>query len=68
MIINVLSADGLVDNFLRSYAHIGMSDDADIPHVMISYQWGSQTTMLAVKERLKAEGYKVWMDVDNMRM
>jgi len=40
--------------------------DADVPHVMISYQWGAQTTMLAVKERLKAEGYKVWMDVDNM--
>lgn len=42
------------------------SENVDIPHIMISYQWGSQATMVAVKERLKAEGFKVWMDVDNM--
>jgi len=40
--------------------------DSDIPHVMISYHWGSQKTMLYVKDKLKAAGYKVWMDIDNM--
>ncbi|XP_046350499.2 uncharacterized protein LOC124131331 isoform X2 [Haliotis rufescens] len=35
-------------------------------HVMISYQWGDQKTLLQVKELLKADGYKLWMDVDNM--
>ena len=40
--------------------------DSDIPHVMISYHWGSQKTMICVKDRLRTAGYKVWMDVDNM--
>ncbi|XP_064644563.1 uncharacterized protein LOC135498267 [Lineus longissimus] len=48
-----------------------ISHDADVvaseaPHVMISYQWDSKPVMLKVKDRLKAEGYKVWMDVENM--
>jgi len=33
---------------------------------MISYHWGSQKTMIYVKDKLKDAGYKVWMDVDNM--
>jgi len=33
---------------------------------MISYQWQAQKTMILVKKRLKAEGFKVWMDIDNM--
>ena len=40
--------------------------DSDIPHVMISYHWGSQKTMIYVRDKLKAAGYKVWMDIDNM--
>uniref|UniRef100_K1PV25 Uncharacterized protein n=1 Tax=Magallana gigas TaxID=29159 RepID=K1PV25_MAGGI len=36
------------------------------PHVMISYQWDSQSTMLKVKESLKEAGFKVWMDVENI--
>ena len=44
------------------------SPDADIPHVMISYHWSGQEIMIRVKEKLKAVGYKVWMDVDNMSM
>jgi len=33
---------------------------------MVSYHWGSQKTMIYVKDKLKNTGYKVWMDVDNM--
>ena len=43
-----------------------LKDSDDIPHVMISYHWGSQKTMIYVRDKLKAAGYKVWMDVDNM--
>ena len=35
-------------------------------HIMISYNWGSKPKMLKVRDRLKAAGFNVWMDVDNM--
>ena len=35
-------------------------------HIMISYNWGSKPIMLQVRDRLKAAGFNVWMDVDNM--
>ena len=35
---------------------------------MISYNWSAQQTMMKVRNRLKAAGYKVWMDIDNMSM
>lgn len=35
-------------------------------HIMISYQWGNKPTMLRVRDNLKAAGFNVWMDVDNM--
>lgn len=35
-------------------------------HVMISYQWDTQETMLRVKQDLEAQGYTVWMDVEQM--
>ena len=35
-------------------------------HIMISYNWGSKPIMLKVRDRLKAAGFNVWMDVDNM--
>ena len=41
-------------------------DDSCAGHVMISYQWDVQPIMLKVRDRLQAEGYDVWMDVDNM--
>lgn len=44
----------------------GVSEDPNAPHVMISYHWAAQKTMILVKQRLKAEGFKVWMDIDNM--
>ncbi|XP_041350494.1 uncharacterized protein LOC121369460 [Gigantopelta aegis] len=40
--------------------------EANARHVMISYQWESQSIMVMVKDRLKQAGYKVWMDVEFM--
>ena len=36
-------------------------------HVMISYQWDSQEVLIEVKNRLQANGYRVWMDLEQMR-
>eukprot|EP00794_Sanderia_malayensis_P012816 gene12816-14129_t len=36
-------------------------------HVMLSYQWNSQKEVVRIKERLEADGYDVWMDVDDMQ-
>ena len=33
---------------------------------MISYQWDVQSSMIQLKNKLQADGYKVWMDVDQM--
>ena len=38
----------------------------DTKHVMISYQWDVQTLVIKLKDRLQADGYKVWMDIDEM--
>ena len=40
--------------------------DEDIKHVMISYNWGCQEQMLILRDKLRAAGYKVWMDVDSL--
>ena len=33
---------------------------------MISYQWDVQTLVIQLKNKLQADGYKVWMDIDEM--
>jgi len=35
-------------------------------HVFISYQWDSKQTVLKVRDRLRAAGYRVWIDEDDM--
>jgi len=35
-------------------------------HVMISYQWDAQEVLVEVKNKLKASGYRVWMDLEGM--
>ncbi|KAJ7380757.1 hypothetical protein OS493_007135 [Desmophyllum pertusum] len=35
-------------------------------HVMISYQWDVQRLVIQLKNKLQADGYKVWMDIDEM--
>ena len=36
-------------------------------HIMISYCWAQQETVLKVSARLQAAGYSVWIDVEQMR-
>ena len=36
-------------------------------HIMISYHWNCQKTMLVVKTELESKGLRVWMDVDKMK-
>ncbi|XP_074615176.1 uncharacterized protein LOC141874718 isoform X1 [Acropora palmata] len=36
-------------------------------HVMISYQWDTQETMLRLKTELESKGLRVWMDVEQMK-
>jgi len=36
-------------------------------HVFLSYQWDCQALVKAVAQDLKARGYKVWLDVEQMR-
>ncbi|XP_072020800.1 uncharacterized protein [Amphiura filiformis] len=38
-----------------------------VPQIMISYQWNSQSRAVQIRDRLVAAGFKVWMDVTNMR-
>ncbi|XP_077863467.1 uncharacterized protein LOC144347218 [Saccoglossus kowalevskii] len=40
--------------------------DTKDEHVMISYQWGCQATILDIVKHLKKGGIKVWVDVENM--
>ena len=35
-------------------------------HIMISYQWDCQKTMLLLKTELESKGFRVWMDVDKV--
>ena len=39
---------------------------SDAKHVMISYQWDVQKLVIQIKNKLQADGYKVWMDIDEM--
>lgn len=39
----------------------------EIPHIMISYNWGVQPVVLKLAAALKSAGYKVWLDVEQMQ-
>lgn len=39
---------------------------ADLAHIMISYQWDVKPEVLEFRELLKEEGYRVWIDVEQM--
>ena len=54
------------NNETVGYMEDDEEEEISTNHVMLSYQWDVQKQMLKVKERLQAEGYKVWMDVDHM--
>ncbi|XP_039255053.2 uncharacterized protein LOC120331936 isoform X1 [Styela clava] len=36
-------------------------------HVMLSYNWEVQETMIKLREYLRQKGYEVWMDVEKMQ-
>ena len=36
-------------------------------HVMISYNWGHQKMVKQIRDHLRNNGFKVWMDVDDMQ-
>ncbi|CAK8677564.1 unnamed protein product [Clavelina lepadiformis] len=36
-------------------------------HIMISYQWNKQPTMLKLRDCLNINGFKTWVDVDKMQ-
>ena len=35
-------------------------------HIMISYSWSIQPQAKELKQVLQDNGYRVWMDIDNM--
>lgn len=39
---------------------------ASCGHVMLSYEWGQQPSVLLIKSELQRAGYRTWMDVDLM--
>ena len=43
-----------------------VSPTVSTTHVMLSYNWGSQKTVLTISNILKKAGYNVWIDVDKM--
>ncbi|XP_067054111.1 uncharacterized protein [Acropora muricata] len=43
-----------------------IQEASDCKHVMISYQWDVQKSMIHVRNELQSQGYKVWMDIDEM--
>lgn len=58
------AASGVMWEIEGKKEHSGTSDSEE--HVMISYQWDTQLTMLRVKQELEVQGFTVWMDVEQM--
>ena len=52
--------------FLLDFSSLYSYVIIDTKHVMISYQWDVQKPMIQLKNQLQAQGYKVWMDIDEM--
>lgn len=42
------------------------SSSVQTGHVMISYQWDNQAVVIKIKDKLKAKGFIVWVDIDDM--
>ena len=37
-----------------------------VQHVMLSYEWGCQQSVMLIKSELQKAGYQTWMDIDKM--
>ncbi|XP_044170071.1 uncharacterized protein LOC122954105 [Acropora millepora] len=59
------AASGVIWEITGKEEHKTKSSDSE-EHIMISYHWGCQKTMLQVKTELESKGLRVWMDVDKM--
>jgi hypothetical protein len=46
-------------------SHIA-SQETEGGHIMLSYQWDDQATMIKLRNGLRNHGYKVWLDIDCM--
>jgi len=46
----------------------GDASTSSLPWVMISYNWGHQNVALHLRDELKARGFNVWIDVEQMKM
>eukprot|EP00794_Sanderia_malayensis_P012624 gene12624-13913_t len=58
-------------NEIKETEHKGKSEKSPIPasrngHVMLSYQWSSQSIVMRIRDELLEMGYPIWMDVDKM--
>ena len=42
------------------------SNKPDKPDVMISYSWGSQKTVLKIRDQLRGAGLSCWIEVEQM--
>nr|CAB3262761.1 uncharacterized protein LOC100182841 [Phallusia mammillata] len=63
----VRPCDGIVFNLEekpRNKETTGKAQSAG--HIMISYQWDVQDTILELRTQLEENGHKVWLDVDRM--
>ena len=65
-IASPLSDDNLCNPLSGDQSAASVVSDTDVPHVMLSYPWCYQRVIVRVKDQLRAAGFKVWMDVDNM--
>lgn len=44
-----------------------VSPQNQVQHIMISYNWGVQSTVKKLAATLKAAGYQVWLDIEQMK-
>jgi len=58
---------GLHSSQTQPDAKAASSTPSKGPHVMLSYCWAEQETMMRVKTSLTAAGFQVWIDVDDMQ-
>ncbi|EFJ50517.1 hypothetical protein VOLCADRAFT_103968 [Volvox carteri f. nagariensis] len=50
----------------RLVAGDGGETEAHTQHVMLSYEWGCQQSVMLIKSELQKAGYMTWMDIDKM--
>jgi len=43
------------------------SESHNTPHIMLSYQWGSQEIVKKIAFALRDAGYKIWLDIEEMQ-